>query len=356
MRVPRSARVAGPVLVIGLGTAWVIPVAVIGHGHGAHHPGSGRTPMARFSGVGEPVSDSPTPTPTPTASSPTRSETPTPTPTATKTTTPTPTHSHTSDPPGRPSSPPHTRPAHPTLSVSVQVSSSSVAAGGVLVATVRVSASGGTAENTVVHISAPGATVSPSTAPLGSVRGPRSAFTQIIVPSGAPSGTITVTASASASYASSASDSASFSVTGPNSSAPPSYNGNLPTVPPGTTLPPGTTPSNQVALPQVAAPPVAPPQIAPGSLAQPSAALALRSSVTPDHGNLTSTQAAWLAALACSCGFSLLRLRLTRRDGRSGRRVGRVQVTVPKEPVTMDKKPVPAAKRTARAKPAPAGS
>ncbi|MFC4910211.1 hypothetical protein [Actinomadura gamaensis] len=347
---PRSARVAGPVLVIGLGTAWIVPVAASLDG-GGRHPGSGRTPMARFSGVAEPVSDSPTPTPTTTPSStPTRSESPTPTPTTSSPTktppsSPPPSHPHSPDPTG-PASPPHGRPAHPALAVSVQVSSTSVAAGGVLVATVRVTASGATAENTVVRISAPGVSVSPSTTSLGAVRGPRSAITQIVVPSNASSGTITVTARASASYASSASGSASFTVTGSSSSVPPGSTGNQPTLPSGTlptgTLPTNTPPSDSVALPQVAAPPVAPPQIAPGSLAQPGPALVLRSSATEDHGDLTSAQAAWLAALACSCGLSLLKLRLTRRDGRSGRRVGRVQVTVPAKPVTVTPRPAPA--------------
>ncbi|WP_165964680.1 hypothetical protein, partial [Actinomadura sp. KC216] len=221
------------------------------------------------------------------------------------------------DPTDPPTDPPPGpgEPKAPELVLGLTVSEATMRPGGSITATVRVSSRYATAGNTVLRLSASGASVSPRARTLGSVGGGGAAtLATVRAPSDARPGLVTLRAAASATKAKGVSRSYKLIVTDASGAPPPGVSlANLPPgVPPLT--PSGFDPLAGMRGPQVVFPPIAQPQIAPspGPLVPVSGLREL-----PDEPltveDLAALQAGILAALTVSVTLLLLRLRLMRR-------------------------------------------
>jgi hypothetical protein len=194
----------------------------------------------------------------------------------------------------------------PSLSVRLWLSAPRVAPGGVVTATVRVSAAGAVAHHTVLSLSAPGAEVS-SPGGLGDLGpGGRSVVRLVRIPAGHGPGVVTVTAMVHADHAAARASSADVTVASAGGALP--QNLTVPGIPMGPP-PPGSAPE----LPVIAQTPDIAPEQSPSATPPALRAASSRLGLDAPAYRLACTQTAWLVALLVALFFLTTQLRLRRR-------------------------------------------
>jgi hypothetical protein len=301
---------------VGLGTAAILAVsgATVPMALADPAPTSDPTPTPSESAPTTPPPSTPPPTSPPPSTSPPTTPRKPPTPTQQPRPTKTPNRPAPSSPSLSPS---------PSLSIGLSLSSVTVAPGGSVTATVRVSAHHAVAQHAVLSLSAPSADVS-SPGGLGNLGSGGRAVSRVVkISTGHAAGTVTVTAAVSADRASTRRASGTITVTVAGGAIPPGgaagggISGGVtpPSLPgpgvPGAPRQPGPLPEPQ--LPMVAQPPSVAPELLAGATPVSLRANSSPLGLDPTSYRLVWTEVAWLSALIVGVSLLLTQLRLKRR-------------------------------------------